>query len=141
MKVETLLIWFYVPAFNVISFTIFDFPDHYRLFSAIDEDNNGKLSASELKALIVGIRFDEIDFDRDDAVKKVMKDFDTSQDNSIDLEEFINGISKWVIEAKRSGAASVDGSRTLKFFNNFHLVSCTVMIHFNAYTPRMMTCY
>ncbi|OAY28735.1 sodium/calcium exchanger NCL [Manihot esculenta] len=93
-----------------------------KLFHAIDEDNNKKLSASELKALILGIRFEEIDFDRDDAVDKVMKDFDTSLDNSIDLDEFISGISKWIEEAKRSGAVVADsGSRTIKLIDHFHV--------------------
>lgn len=93
------------------------------MFHAIDEDNNKKLSASELKALILGIRFEEIDFDRDDAVDKVMKDFDTSLDNSIDLDEFISGISKWIEEAKRSGAVVADsGSRTIKLIDHFHVV-------------------
>ncbi|KAF2287348.1 hypothetical protein GH714_039699 [Hevea brasiliensis] len=93
-----------------------------KLFHAIDENNDEKLSASEMRALILGIRFEEIDFDRDDAVDKVMKDFDTSLDNSIDLDEFINGISKWIEEAKRAGAAIANsGSKTFKLINDFHV--------------------
>ncbi|XP_048235031.1 sodium/calcium exchanger NCL [Ricinus communis] len=94
-----------------------------KLFYAIDENKDNKLSASELKALILGIRFEEIDFDKDDAAGKVMKDFDTSRDNSIDLEEFENGISKWLEEAKRSGAVFTDGSRTSKFLDDFHFLT------------------
>lgn len=93
-----------------------------KLFQAIDGNNDGKLSTSELKALILGIRFEEINFDTDDAVDKVMKDFDTSHDNSIDIDEFINGVCKWIEEAKHSGAITSDsGSRTMKFLNNFHV--------------------
>ncbi|KDP36271.1 hypothetical protein JCGZ_09836 [Jatropha curcas] len=93
-----------------------------RLFEAIDENKDGNLSRSELKALILGIRFEEIDFDKDNAVDKVMKDFDTSRDNAIDVGEFCRGISKWIEEAKQSGAVSSDfGSRTSKFLHNFHL--------------------
>ncbi|XP_050216737.1 sodium/calcium exchanger NCL [Mercurialis annua] len=86
-----------------------------KLFNAIDENKDGKLSVTELKALILGIRFEEIDFDRDDAVDKVMKDFDASLDNSVDLEEFENGIIKWIEEARRSAAASTE------FIHDFHL--------------------
>ncbi|BBH01700.1 hypothetical protein Prudu_012058 [Prunus dulcis] len=60
-----------------------------KLFHAMDQDGDGSISASELRAMIVGIRFDEIQLDRDDAVDKVMKEFDTSCDSRIDLQEFL----------------------------------------------------
>ncbi|MFZ8469363.1 EF-hand domain-containing protein, partial [Staphylococcus aureus] len=62
-----------------------------KLFRAIDENNDGYLSASELRALILGISFDEINLNEDAAVEKVMKDFDKSCDARVDLSEFING--------------------------------------------------
>lgn len=94
------------------------------MFLKIDENGDGTLSASELKALIIGIRFDEIDFDKDDAVERVMKDFDTSTDTHIDADEFFHGISKWLEEAKRLGNVNQDpGFRTMKFLTDFHLVS------------------
>ncbi|XP_022773820.1 sodium/calcium exchanger NCL-like [Durio zibethinus] len=73
-----------------------------RLFMMIDENGDGRLSPAELRALVLGIRFEEIDMDIEDAVEKVMKEFDTSCDSFIDLDEFVRGISKWLIEAKRS---------------------------------------
>ncbi|KAJ9163321.1 hypothetical protein P3X46_023000 [Hevea brasiliensis] len=95
-----------------------------KFFYAIDENKDEKLSASELKALVLGIRLEDIDdLDRDDAVDKIMKGFDTSLDNSVDLDEFIHGISKWIEKAKRSVAAITDsGSRSqaFKFINDFH---------------------
>ncbi|KAF2286083.1 hypothetical protein GH714_010220 [Hevea brasiliensis] len=92
-----------------------------KLFHAIDENHDGRLSASELKALILGIRFEEINFDRDDAVDKIMKDFDIiRRDNYIDCNEFVHGISKWIEEAKRSGAVITDpSSRTFTYLDNF----------------------
>lgn len=76
-----------------------------------------------MKALIIGIRFEEIDFDKDDAVAKVMKDFDTSQDERVDLTEFHDGITKWLNEAMRAGESAPEaGPRTFKFLNDFHLV-------------------
>ena len=94
------------------------------MFDTIDENNDGHLSFSELKALLIGIRFDEIDLDRDDAVAKVIKDFDTSRDSKVDFPEFFKGISRWLLEAKRAADVNEDpGFRTMKFLNDFHMVS------------------
>ncbi|KAL5736452.1 hypothetical protein ACOSP7_030868 [Xanthoceras sorbifolium] len=92
-----------------------------KLFDAIDENKDNQLSASELKALVIGIRFEEIDLDHDDAVDKLMKDFDTSNNSYIDISEFINGVGKWLNEAKRGRAGSADaGPHTIKFLNDYH---------------------
>lgn len=93
-----------------------------KLFDAIDENKDEHLSASELKALIIGIRFEEIDLDQDDAVSKVLSDFDTSNDSHIDIKEFINGIEKWLNEAMQARTGSADpGPHTMKFLDDFHL--------------------
>ncbi|KAJ8765240.1 hypothetical protein K2173_011920 [Erythroxylum novogranatense] len=93
-----------------------------KLFEAIDENNDKKLSSSELKALIIGIRFEEIDFDKDNAVAEVMRDFDTSNDGSIDENEFVSGVIKWLNEARRAGGSASDpGPHTLKYINDFNL--------------------
>ncbi|KAF9666603.1 hypothetical protein SADUNF_Sadunf16G0245900 [Salix dunnii] len=92
-----------------------------KLFHTIDENGDGFLSASELKALVIGIRFEEIDFDKDDAVSKLIKDFDKSHDDHIDMGEFIGGIKTWLDEAMRVGAGSPNpGPRTHKYLNDFH---------------------
>ena len=58
--------------------------------------------------------------DKDDAVERVMRDFDTSSDNHVDLGEFVSGISKWLIEAKGSlGFSAESGS----LISNYHRVS------------------
>ncbi|KAA3472372.1 Vacuolar calcium ion transporter [Gossypium australe] len=92
-----------------------------KLFETIDENRDGHLSPSELKALIIGIRFEEIDFDRDDAVMKVMADFDTSLDSYIQEGEFVKGITKWINEAKQTGGAYLEpNAGTFKFIDQFH---------------------
>ncbi|KAL7218334.1 hypothetical protein ACSBR2_011577 [Camellia fascicularis] len=92
-----------------------------KLFRTIDGDEDGFISEPELKALIVGMRLDEISLNGDDAVKKVMNDFDTSNDYKIDLLEFINGISKWLDEVKQAGASSREaGPASLKHLDDFH---------------------
>lgn len=94
-----------------------------RLFCTIDEDEDGQISRLELRALIIGIRFDEIELDKDDAVDKVMKDFDTNLSNTISPIEFIEGVSKWLREAKHAGDfTSNSGGDTMKFLSDFHAV-------------------
>lgn len=92
-----------------------------KLFTRIDVNKDDHLSTSELRALIVGIQFDEINVEEDDAMDKVMKDFDASDDSQIDYHEFLNGITKWVKEAKSSKAAPhIAGPDSSKFFHYFH---------------------
>ncbi|KAF6155971.1 hypothetical protein GIB67_039302 [Kingdonia uniflora] len=92
-----------------------------KLFKTIDQNSDGQLSPAELRALILGIRFEEIDLNQDDAVEKLLKDFDTSGDSHVDESEFVNGISKWLREAKRSANNGGDaGPHTMKFLSDFH---------------------
>ncbi|KAL8032049.1 hypothetical protein ABFX02_13G068500 [Erythranthe guttata] len=90
-----------------------------KLFKAIDENDDGFLSQAELRALIVGIQFNEINMDEDDALAKVIKDFDTSLDSQVDLNEFIAGIGKWLEEAKGArGGSNQAGS--MKYIDDYH---------------------
>ncbi|XP_040989759.1 sodium/calcium exchanger NCL-like [Juglans microcarpa x Juglans regia] len=92
-----------------------------KLFTAIDVNGDGHVCPEELSALVVGIRFEEIDLDQDDAVIKVLQDFDTSRDSVIDKNEFFNGISRWIKRAKRTQVVKPDpGPHTMKFLNDFH---------------------
>ncbi|MBA0580152.1 hypothetical protein Gorai_022381 [Gossypium raimondii] len=92
-----------------------------KLFETIDENHDGGLSPSELRALIIGIRFEEIDLDQDDAVSKVIADFDTSRDNLVQEDEFVEGIMKWINEAKQTGGAYLESNAgTFKFIDHFH---------------------
>ena len=81
-----------------------------------------------MRALIVGIRFEEIDLNHDDAVRKIMDDFDTNRNDMITEQEFVDGISRWLQRAKRFRGASGDaGSRTIKFLSDFDMVSCAML--------------
>ncbi|XP_047952084.1 sodium/calcium exchanger NCL-like [Salvia hispanica] len=73
-----------------------------KIFTRIDDDNDGILSRVELKALIIGIHFNEITFDENEVVDRVLKDFDTSLDSKIDFNEFVAGVEKWLQEARNS---------------------------------------
>ncbi|KAL0301217.1 UNVERIFIED_CONTAM: Sodium/calcium exchanger NCL [Sesamum radiatum] len=89
-----------------------------RLFRMIDDNKDGYLSHTELRALIVGIRFSEINLDEDDAVVKLMKDLDSSRDSRVDLNEFISTVARWLEEAKGAKAPNHTGS--MKFIDDFH---------------------
>lgn len=100
----------------------------FRLFNSIDGNNDEYISATEMRAFIVGVQFDEVNLDQDAAINKVMSDFDTSHDERIDFPEFVNGISKWLGEAKSSGVDSHDaGPDTIKYLDHFHLVCHNVL--------------
>ncbi|OIT00325.1 PREDICTED: uncharacterized protein LOC109228864 [Nicotiana attenuata] len=92
-----------------------------KLFNAIDENGDGYLSHSELRALVVGISLEEINLDENDAIAKVLKDFDTSSDEKLDLKEFIAGVEKWLYEARSSNGSSREaGPDTMKYLDDFH---------------------
>ncbi|XP_047334606.1 sodium/calcium exchanger NCL-like [Impatiens glandulifera] len=93
-----------------------------KLFEAIDINKDNHLSTSELRALMLGIRLDEVNLDEDGAVDKVMKDFDTSLDSKVDYREFVLGISKWMDEAMqfKSGNSRIDGPDTIAHLTEFH---------------------
>ncbi|KAL2476400.1 sodium/calcium exchanger family protein/calcium-binding EF hand family protein [Abeliophyllum distichum] len=91
-----------------------------KLFKAIDENEDGFLSRTELRALIVGIQFNEINLDESDAVEKVIRDFDKSLDSQIDFNEFTTGIGKWLEEARGAKVQKHSGPDTMKYLDNFH---------------------
>lgn len=92
-----------------------------RLFNSIDANQDGSLSIPELRALIVGMQLYEINLNEDDAVTKVMKDFDTSENNEVDFDEFIDGIGRWLEEAKGfKRTTSVVGPDSLKYVHDYY---------------------
>ncbi|KAJ9538514.1 hypothetical protein OSB04_031247 [Centaurea solstitialis] len=80
-----------------------------------------KSSVPELRALIVGMQLYEINMNEEDAVTKVMKDFDTSENNEVEFDEFVNGIGRWLQEAKGfKKTTSVAGPDTLKYVHDYY---------------------
>ncbi|XP_010276580.1 PREDICTED: uncharacterized protein LOC104611295 [Nelumbo nucifera] len=89
-----------------------------KVFRQLDENLDNRLSVPELKALIMGIQFDEVDLDQDGFVEEMLKDFDTSHDSYIEESEFIEGISKWLNVAKHSVASHHNStSDSVRFIN------------------------
>ncbi|KAF0924819.1 hypothetical protein E2562_014924 [Oryza meyeriana var. granulata] len=89
-----------------------------KLFHKIDMDQSQTLSRAELHALLVGINFEEVDFDKEDAVEKIMDDFDTSGNDIVEEAEFVAGMKRWLNEAKRSVPTS--GAYSNKFITDYH---------------------
>ncbi|XP_052178502.1 sodium/calcium exchanger NCL1-like isoform X2 [Diospyros lotus] len=73
-----------------------DIPAIKRLFESIDLDKDNSISQSELKELVVNIKFRSMPLDADEAVEKLMEELDVSGDQMINEEEFVAGCSKWL---------------------------------------------
>ncbi|XP_024980650.1 sodium/calcium exchanger NCL-like [Cynara cardunculus var. scolymus] len=92
-----------------------------KLFNSIDANQDGSLSIPELRALVVGMQLYEINMNEEDAVTKVMKDFDTSENNEVEFDEFVNGIGRWLQEAKGfKRTTTVAGSDSLKYVHDYY---------------------
>ncbi|CAB4277405.1 unnamed protein product [Prunus armeniaca] len=71
-----------------------------RLFEEVDEDGDNYISLSEVKELLLEIKFISTEDDKDKGTAEVMKQFDLDRDGKITKDEFINGFTKWIDEVK-----------------------------------------
>ncbi|OIT20091.1 PREDICTED: uncharacterized protein LOC109220641 [Nicotiana attenuata] len=69
------------------------------IFHQYDFDGNKVITKPELEELIGSVKFGEVEINRDDSVKKVLRDFDKDGNNMIDEHEFVHGMTKWLNEA------------------------------------------
>ena len=74
----------------------------FRLFQKIDRNGDSYVSAHELRALILGIQIKHTGLDEDDFTIRIIEEFDVSDDSQLSEEEFVNGLSNWLISAKDS---------------------------------------
>ncbi|XP_022733180.1 sodium/calcium exchanger NCL2-like isoform X1 [Durio zibethinus] len=73
-----------------------------RLFEELDQDGNDYISPSELKELLLEVKFTRSHINKEKAIEDVMKEFDLDGDQKITKDEFINGFTKWLDEAKKA---------------------------------------
>ena len=52
--------------------------------------------------MILGIQIEHIGLDEEDYATKIIEEFDVNGDNQISEEEFIKGLSKWLVSDKDS---------------------------------------
>ncbi|KAI6687238.1 hypothetical protein NL676_024066 [Syzygium grande] len=71
-----------------------------RLFEEIDQDGDDAISPSELKELLLEIKFKHEHVDKDKAVDEIIKEFDIAGDQRVSKDEFVAGVTKWLEEAK-----------------------------------------
>ncbi|KAG5546159.1 hypothetical protein RHGRI_018365 [Rhododendron griersonianum] len=91
---------------NVIAIT--------RLFEEVDQDRDKFLSLTELRKLFHGIKYERWHAHKDRAVDEVMKEFDTSSDKKITMDEFVSGFTKWLEEMKLSAEKPYHTVKSLK---------------------------
>ncbi|KAL5715921.1 hypothetical protein ACHQM5_017679 [Ranunculus cassubicifolius] len=89
-----------------------------KLFKSVDGNDDGFLDPQEIRALMIGMHLEKIDFDDQTTVEKVLRDFDSSGDSRLDQTEFVHGISRWLREAMRS--RSPTHPHTMNFVDEFH---------------------
>ncbi|KAF7140596.1 hypothetical protein RHSIM_Rhsim06G0204300 [Rhododendron simsii] len=85
-----------------------------RLFEEVDQDGDKILSLTELRKLFHGIKYERWHAHKDRAVDEVMKEFDTSGDKKITMDEFVIGITKWLEEMKLSAEKQYHSVKSLK---------------------------
>uniref|UniRef100_M1C3U6 Calmodulin n=1 Tax=Solanum tuberosum TaxID=4113 RepID=M1C3U6_SOLTU len=69
------------------------------IFHQYDFDGNNAITKPELEELIGSVKFGEVEINREDTVKKVLRDFDRNGNDMIDEDEFVHGMTRWLNEA------------------------------------------
>ncbi|KAL4375792.1 hypothetical protein GQ457_02G037970 [Hibiscus cannabinus] len=73
-----------------------------RLFEELDKDGDDCVSALELKALLVEVKFTKSQINKEKAIEDIMKEFDIDGDRKITRNEFLDGFTKWLDQAKEA---------------------------------------
>ncbi|KAI3457398.1 hypothetical protein Pfo_014061 [Paulownia fortunei] len=71
-----------------------------RLFEERDRDGDKVISFSELKDFLQEIKIRKLQSDGDNTTAEIMKEFDIDNDEKITMDEFVNGMTKWLDETK-----------------------------------------
>ncbi|KAI3710197.1 hypothetical protein L2E82_39971 [Cichorium intybus] len=84
------------------------------LYKGLDKNHDTKVTSAELKTLLMGIQVQADGDLSEDLVQRVMDQLDLSGDDSIQEEEFVTIITKWLRDARKS--LSKNDYNPLSFF-------------------------
>ncbi|KAK4439143.1 Sodium/calcium exchanger NCL1 [Sesamum alatum] len=71
-----------------------------RLFEEKDHDGDKVISFSELKEFLREIKFRKLQSKDENTTAEIMKEFDIDNDEKITMDEFVNGMTKWLDDTK-----------------------------------------
>lgn len=84
------------------------------IYKGLDENHDGKVSSAELKTLLMGIQVQADGEVSDGLIENTMNQLDISGDESIQEDEFVRILTKWLQEARNS--LSKNDYNPLSFF-------------------------
>lgn len=84
------------------------------LFEERDHDRDKVISFHELKEFLKEIKFRKFNSDDDTTTNEMMKDFDIDNDQKITMDEFVNGMTKWLDDTKDAMANRYHSVKSLK---------------------------
>ncbi|KAL2519109.1 sodium/calcium exchanger family protein/calcium-binding EF hand family protein [Abeliophyllum distichum] len=70
-----------------------------KIFRRIDINNKNKITRTELEQQVRTIKFEEVKTNYEDVVKEFFNYFDTDGNNTIDEENFVYGLDRWLRKA------------------------------------------
>ncbi|KAL3638517.1 hypothetical protein CASFOL_017888 [Castilleja foliolosa] len=75
--------------------------DHKKLFREKDQDGDNVISSSELNDFLQEIKNNKLQSDENNSTcAEIMKEFDIDNDEKINEDEFVNGMTKWLDDIK-----------------------------------------
>lgn len=84
------------------------------IFKERDQDGDSLISFSELKEFLKEIKFRKLQSDKDNIAAVMMKDFDADNDQKITLDEFVQGMMKWLDDTKETMNKRYHSVKSLK---------------------------
>ncbi|KAL1567241.1 sodium/calcium exchanger NCL2-like [Salvia divinorum] len=85
-----------------------------RLFDERDEDRDRVISFHELKEFLKEIKFRKLNSDDESKTAEIMAEFDMDNDEKITMDEFVNGMTKWLDDTKDALSKRYHSVKSLK---------------------------
>lgn len=86
----------------------------FRLFLARDHNGDRVITYAELREFLEEIQFRKLNADMDTTTGEIMKEFDINHDDKITLNEFVDGMKKWLDDTKNSMNKRYHSVKSLK---------------------------